>query len=390
MNRLEQSKVPRSVGALIFTLTTLFVHASARAQPASPNPNPHDRNAALQYWQAFAILPVMSDAERQLAGAWQSAPLNAATDKLIQASGPALKQLHRGSICNRCDWGLNKEDSFNLRLPHLVKARELARLAFLRARQRMGAGQNAQATDDIIDTLILARRAGADDILIGILVQASIEQMAVEAVVPHLGTFSKADLATLSTRLAQLPPGGSIQGSVVWEREYGLLSLIAQLKAARTSAEPWEPYLARVLGLPIETIRAAGGTPQSLAENLEKLRPIYDAFPAALKLPQSQARARLAELKKQADANPLKSVVPDFSRFYDRYGAVQTRLTLLHAAIAILQSGPDQLKNFPDPYTQEPIDYTPGQHGAFTLTSKFTEAGKPVTLTVGPTQPAAP
>jgi hypothetical protein len=386
MNQNDRSPAPRFATALIFILTTFFVHASAGAQPATET----NRNAAVQYWQAFALLPVMNDQERQIAGTWQTAPLDPATDKLIQASAPALKQLHRGSICNRCDWGLNKEDSFNLRLPHLVKARELARLAFLRARQRLSAGQSTQAIDDITDTLILARRAGADDILIGILVQASIEQMAVEALAPHLANFSKTDLATLSTRLAQLPPGGSIQGSVVWEREYGLLSLIAQLKAAKTSPEPWEAHLSKVLGLPIETIRAAGGTPESLAQNLEKLRPIYDEFPAALKLPQEQARARLLALKKQADANPLKSVLPDFPRFYDRYAAVQTRLTLLQAAITILQSGPDQLKNFPDPFTQESIQYTPGPNNTFTLTSKFTEEGKPVTLTIGPTQPPAP
>ena len=395
MNSAHRSQLCRAAIASIIAVTVSQLHLPASAQPidrkatdiSAIHHNADDPNAALQYWQAFGSLPVMSDKERELVGAWQTAPLDPATDKLVQSSAPALKQLHRGSTCNHCDWGLNKEDSFDLRLPHLVKARELVRVAFLRARQRMGAGQNAAAIDDIIDALVLARRVGADDILIGILVQASIEQMAVEALAPQLGAFSKENLATLATRLAQLPPGGSVRGSVVWEHKYGLLSLISQLKAASTTPESAKPQLVKLLGLPIETIRAAGGTPESLAENLEKLRPIYDQFPAALDLPQEQARVKLIELKKQAQANPLNSIVPDFTRFYDRYAAVQTRFLMLRAAIAILQDGPAQLQKFPDPSSQRPINYTPGKNGGFTLASTCTEEGKPVTLIIGPAQP---
>jgi len=383
-NRLGRSRA--SIAAAIMFASAAL--APIRAQPA-PTPaaaasvtDATDRNAALQYWQAFAELPVPDDAQRKVISTWETAPLDVTADKLLQSAGDSLKQLHRGSACDRCDWGLNKQDSFAMRLPHLVKARDLARLACLRARQRLTTGQTAAAVEDIADTIVLARRTGADDILIGIMVQASIERMAINAVAPHLQTVSKDDLAHLSDRLTKLPPGGTLEGSIVWEREYGLMSLIARLQDPKSDGRRGEQWLADTLGLPPAAIKAAGATPQTVAARLNALRPIYDAFPEALKLPQPQAHARMLELQRQSDDNPLKIALPDFTRAYDHYAAMQTRLTLLRAAVAIELAGPQRLKDFTDPYSGQALEYKPRPTG-FLILSKVTEEGQPVTLTIG-------
>src|SRR5699024_9161618 len=124
---------------VILTVALLVANCRATsAEPAAPPPAASiHRDAAVQYWQAFATIPAMDQAQRDLASTWDTAPLDAAAVKLIEDSEAALTQLHRGSACDRCDWGLNREDSFGLRLPHLVKARELSRLACLRARYRL-------------------------------------------------------------------------------------------------------------------------------------------------------------------------------------------------------------------------------------------------------------
>lgn len=390
MNRsnplLRRSRALIAAAALL--VPAAFTPCSpARAQPAPaaarPAIDPATRDAAAQYWQAFALLPVGDAQQQSLAANWENVPLDPAAEKLIEASAGALKQLHRGSACERCDWGLNKEDSFGMLLPHLAKARDLGRLACLRARYRLAHAQGAGAVDDVVDTLVLARRVGADDVLIGIMVETGMEQMAVNAVAPHLPALSKDDLTALAARLAKLPRGGSLEGSVVWEREYGLMSLIGGLKDAKRDARPWEQFLAEIIGVKAETIRAAGGTPESVAEHLQALRPIYDEFPAALKLPQEQAHAKLAELRQRADSNPMKIALPDFTRAYDRFAATQTRLTLLRAAIAVIQGGPEQAKRFNDPFTGHPIEHRPTD-GGFELASKVTDQGRPVTLVIGP------
>ena len=96
-----------------------------------------------------------------------------------------------------------------------------------------------------------------------------------------------------------------------------------------------------------------------------------------------QAHARFAQIRQQAQAIPLGTyVLTDYSRFYDKHMAAQTRLAMLRAAVAIVQHGQDQLKDFPDPATGQPFEYRPQGNG-FELQSKLTLGGKPVTLTVG-------
>jgi hypothetical protein len=370
----------------VMTTTLLAATFAASAQPVPPPPAAAaaHRDAAVQYWQAFAAMPAMDKPQQDLAAGWDTVPLDATAVKLIDASANALKQLRRGAACDHCDWGLNKEDSFGLLLPHLAKSRDLARLACLRARYRISKGQHAQAVDDVVDALVLARRVGADDVLIGILVQDAMQSIAVQALAPHLTEFGKGDLAALAARLATLPKGGTFEGFVVWEREAGLMALIAGLKDAQRDARPWDQYLSDNLGLPVETIRAAGGSPEAVTKHLEALRPLYDEFAAALKLPQAQAKLKFAELSKRTESNPMKSVMFNYSRVYDRHATAETRLTLLRAAVAIRLNGPDQLKQFTDPFTGEPFEHKPTSTGFELLSKVKDEHDKLVTLTIGP------
>src|SRR5204863_5663255 len=127
----------------------------------------------------------------------------------------------------------------------------------------------------VVDARIAAGRVGADDVLIGILGQDAMQQIAVNALAPRLTEFGKEDLAALAARLAKLPAGGTFEGFVGWEREAGLVALIAGLKQAQRDGRPWDRYLAENLGLTVEAIRAAGGSPETAMKHLEALRPLY-------------------------------------------------------------------------------------------------------------------
>ena len=74
-------------------------------------------------------------------------------------------------------------------------------------------------------------------------------------------------------------------------------------------------------------------------------------------------------------------MLPDYSKIYGRQMSAEVRLALLRAAIAVVESGQDALKNFPDPAGHAPFRYE-SQGNGFELQSSLTVDGKPVTLSV--------
>jgi len=344
---------------------------------------------AVEYWQAFALLPQMDDAQQKIVASVNAAPLDAAAQKLIESSSAALMQLHRGSACGTCDWNLHKEDGYQMLMPHLAKGRELARLAFLRARERVARRQFGAAAQDVCDALVLARRMGADGVVIAVLVDDNVEQTAVETIGPHLKQLDPGALAVLSERLAKLPAGASLLDSVPVERQIGLEALVTQLNNAPATGD-WRQRLTEGMGIggpenpeaDAQSQLQSVNSPRQLAERLVQLRPLYEQLPDALKLPQDQAHARLDQIRKQAQAIPLGAfIVSDYSRVYDRHMAAQTRVAMLRAAVAVVQHGQDQLKNFPDPATGQSFEYE-GSGNGFELRSKLTVDANPVTLKV--------
>src|SRR6185312_6219422 len=81
-------------------------------------------NAALKYWQAFAQLPRLTDAqERKLNAEFLTMPLDASAREIVAKADYALRMMHRGSSLPRCDWGLGYEEGIELLLPHAQAAR---------------------------------------------------------------------------------------------------------------------------------------------------------------------------------------------------------------------------------------------------------------------------
>ena len=73
-----------------------------------------------------------------------------------------------------------------LLLPHLNKARELARLAALHARRELEQGHVEAAAEDAAAILALGRHVGSEPIVISILVRYSIESIAVDLLASYL------------------------------------------------------------------------------------------------------------------------------------------------------------------------------------------------------------
>lgn len=165
-------------------------------------------NAAGIYWQAFSALPTLKEEQRKTLDAATSsteAPLSDELKPIVDQFRVALHELHRARNVAPCDWQLDMDAGPELRMPHLQKARELSRIALLRARQRFAAGENDAALSDILAVFKMARDCSASPILISLLVDMAIEKSATEVLAGHLPLLKPAQLDQLATDLQRLP-----------------------------------------------------------------------------------------------------------------------------------------------------------------------------------------
>ena len=90
--------------------------------------------------------------------------------------------------------------------------------------------------------------------------------------------------------------------------------------------------------------------------------------------------------KKAIAANPVADqILPLNDAMLATERRTLTRMEQFNAAVAVVQGGPDRLKDILDPFGDGPFEYRALDKG-FELKSKLLYHEKPVTLTVGPRQ----
>jgi hypothetical protein len=176
-------------------------------------------NAAIQYWQAFAQMPKLDADQEKMLEQWNTIPLDAGAQKLVESSHSSLMYLHRGARLKRCDWGLDYNDGISLALPHLAKSRDLARLAALRARQEFERGNKKGARADATAMTALARHVGRDPILVSLLVSFVIESATVDLVAPYVPEI-KAPHSQVVQLFGELPEAATVHQAVFSEKKF--------------------------------------------------------------------------------------------------------------------------------------------------------------------------
>jgi hypothetical protein len=377
-------RTPPALVAAFTTIATLSASAPAQRQPP-PSPGGLGQNAALRYWQAFAVFPKLDErAQKLLAEPFTSDD----AAKLAESGGNALLYLQRGAAIGPCDWGLHREDGPYLLLPHLAKGRDLARLAALRARLDFAAGNDARAVDTAADAIVMGRHLSTDlTAIVSYLVQLAVERTAIDALASNLAGLDAAALDRLGKRLDSLPPGGSLEACMAVERDSFLDWAVTHLRQMKDQ-DPWKEKVLTPMSSPESAndleaiIAAAGGTREGMIRQFEGLRPFYQELATILPLPREQFRSRFSEIQRRTEGNPIaKAVLPSMERVYDRDAAGRTRMTMLKAAVAVVRNGPDRANEFKDA-GGAPLEYAATADG-FELRSKVVDDDKPVTLKVG-------
>ena len=118
----------------------------------------------------------------------------------------ALRELHRAGGVAACDWNLDYDAGPELLLPHLQKARDLSRVALLRARLRFAAGATDEALGDVLAVLKMARDCGGSPVLISLLVDIAMENMATEVLAANLPKLTPQQLDGLAAAGRRSPP----------------------------------------------------------------------------------------------------------------------------------------------------------------------------------------
>jgi hypothetical protein len=378
MRRLTQRS---TLAGCVLLGSVLAVAASA--QPADEMPKVSD-NAALQYWQAFGMLPALDAEQEKLLEDWDTVPLDDAAVKLLEQSRTSVMYLRRGAKLQRCDWGLDYNDGVSLHLPHLAKARTLARIAALDARQAFNQRRSNDAREDVMSLMALARHVGADPILVSTIVRYGIESLAIDAVTPHLPKMN-ADHAEAAAMFASLPQATTVRQSVFAEKKFFAEWIIRKLKdAEQTRKGSWRELWVALAAPEMPDSLKGVDTYEQATKMMEDFLPVYDELATLVDLPKGEFDSKYPPFAERARSiSPVADLLlPAMDKTLGVTRRGDARAAMLLAAIAVVEGGPEKLAGIKDPYGDGPFAYRALGEG-FELTSKLVVDGKPVTLTVG-------
>jgi hypothetical protein len=369
---------------LLFALGACFpLVVAAQAGDGKTDLSP---NAALQYWQAFSLLPTLDAAgEKALAESNTIAITDPAVEKLLGPSHQCLMFLHRAARLKQCDWGLDYNDGISMLMPHLAKSRDLARLAALDARRAFENRNWKAGRRDMMSMMVLARHIGRDPVMIALLVQLNIEGMAVDCVAPYV-TEMKTSHSEAVAMLESMPPPLTLVQSIQFEKKWFAGWIVPKLR----DEEKRMPGAGMSLW---KNLLDGPDTPASLKEIktldeavklIEEMIPTYDELARYAAMPNDQFDLQYPAFKEKVKAQfPLTALLlPSIDTLRAKQQRHQARMAMLLAGIAVAESGPAKLAELKDPFGSGPFEYKALNVG-FELKSKLLYEGQPVTLTIG-------
>jgi hypothetical protein len=365
--------------------TFLWLAPLVHAQAPDPKPDTSG-NAAIQYWQAFALMPTLDKDDEKLLENWNTVPLDdPQVKKLLEGSQASLMFLQRGAAMKSCDWGLKYDDGMGMLMPHMSRARDLARLAALRGRNEYERGSWKIGRNDAMAIVTLGRHVGQEPVLIGRLVGILIEDVAIDLVAPYV-IEHKAPYPQAVAMFEALPSAASLSQTIFIEKKYMCQWAIDKLKEEEkrkkgAGLELWKKFLE---GAPDAEALLKIDNLDEVLKQIETMLPVYDELAGIVALPKAEFDARYPKFREQAKAaNPVVGVLlPAMDKLLDKDNRHKARFALLFAAIAVAQDGPEKLKEIKDPYGDGPFEYKALDKG-FELKSKLMFEGEPVKLVAG-------
>lgn len=395
-------------GVLVMTATLSGVLTAAERPAAAAVTVP---NAAVIYWQAFALLPQPlaepQKAKFEAAVSNPASPVAEDVKPIVMSFEDSLAALRRAARVAACDWNLDYDAGPDCQLPHLEKARALSKAALLRARLEFAAGKTDEAIADVMAVLKLARDCGSSPVLISLLVDAAIEKSATEVLAANLDRLSPEQLGQVAQAIDALPATPSPADCIRHEGWMFGDWLARRIDAeAATVADPKAG--GKVLMALFEKFNAPAATDANEAdrrkvfdllsvadvrESLQIARADYERSATIADMPAAERRGRWAEyeagISKAGPAGSREQAMRLLSRYFvpavagvcEKADEAHVRRQLLLLALKAKRQGADAVRGSTI-RGHGPVEYRATDAG-FELSCRSGSADKPVVLQVG-------
>jgi hypothetical protein len=331
-------------------------------------------NAATIYWQAFGIFDTLSQTQKDLVANWRTNVDASVEAELCEKIQPICDLLHQAAAVSNCDWGLEQPITFETRLPHLNRCRNMARAAVWSVAHCRTNSPSA-AIDDLVAASQLGQKVLSPPILIGHLVDLAIQGLVIDSVTEHASLLVSAG----GTSVGELLNNADYDEGL--RRAFELEADMLTRETDRLAALPPEEAMRELIRIADDSnpqIQSMGLT-QAIAD-MRQAAELQRQLTQALGLPEAEYRAWLTSLDEAGKTNPfVDSFVTGLTKAVIRTQAMTVRTAMTAAGLAVTQDGPNALQSHPDPSTGQPFAYTQTADG-FELQSTFQFQEKPVKL----------
>jgi hypothetical protein len=346
-------------------------------------------NAADEYRKAIELLPKLKAEDTKVFYDRKLPPTSKKATELIERCSRALEALERGTAIQRCEWEFDWKKAFNRPGRDSGKVRDLCDVMLLRARQRLHQKQLGEALDDVTAAIVFARRYGGSGACTDRLLQGALEGQACIILATYLPQLNPEQRGELQKRIRGLPAPAPLERNLVQYEKQVFITYVQMVFEQKSEEEVLE--LVQFLRSEEEVaaiMKLSGGKKDGILKLVKDAGPFIDELGKLVMLPDKEYQAALDPFRKKClDKNPYAFQMiklADSMRIYTNASSV--RWTMLWAAVAVADDGPDRLKHFKDPHGDGPFAYQAFK-GGFRLTSKLrypgSAEGSQVTLLVG-------
>ena len=353
-------------------------HRVAPAKPVEPPALPAVTttvtNAADVYREAFALYNALSKEEQGILSDWRTNVDDAVAAKLCEAIRPICDLMHEAAAVANCDWGLDQPLTFETKLPHLGKARNLGRAAVWSA-AHCRANDLAGATDDLTADLQLGHQLSHGSGIIGLLVDLAMQTMAVDYMAANTGRYRGAPGERVMAALDD-PLDRSAWSQVMGQEVGAVENLIGKLTAM--PATEAARYLTALLnGKPDESVQWDPAI-------IPMIQQVADFERNWAKVLASSTEAEYQAVMRQYDnllaANQIAAAVMPSDKLMDKAQRTTVNQALVLAGLAVATAGPSALAAYPDPSTGQSFTYR-AVPGGFELQSSYLVNNQPLKVT---------
>ena len=395
------------------SITLSLLIAAAVSHGASGAPFRTDINPALQYYRMFLMTPELSQADRDylFETEWLGQKLPDRFGELVARYDKAFTFVRQAAQATvPCDWGIDMSPGPFTLLPHLGRIKAVAVVARLRAMWYLQHGRQAEARDDLLAAMVLARNSARDGTLISMLVQIAMENILCRTVAENFQKFSPETLKQLADGFEAAPARVTAAAAIPGEKtlcmdwmlgrieefqkenpgnDAKVMAAIQDLltKIGGGAPEEGQPRRGDQASLGEQVTKAAGGTTQGVIKLLEDEAPLYQKFATIMALPyreyEEQIKPFTAEI--QNSPNPFVSAFfPAVGKCRTKEFAVLAELAMVRTAIDYKLHGEPGLKSVTDPCGQGPFGFRrfafEGVDRGFELKSAYDGRGFPEVL----------